>query len=41
LTGQRLAFAPDLKRRIEAGSLFDVAVLPPDIADDLIFARRP
>jgi molybdate transport system substrate-binding protein len=38
-TGQRLvieyAFAADLKRRIEAGSLFDVAILPPDIAGDL------
>jgi molybdate transport system substrate-binding protein len=38
-TGQRLvieyAFAADLKRRIEAGSPFDVAILPPDSADDL------
>jgi molybdate transport system substrate-binding protein len=41
-TGHRLvinyAFAADLKRRIEAGDPFDVAVLPPDMADDL--ARR-
>jgi molybdate transport system substrate-binding protein len=39
VTGQRLvveyAFAADLKRRIEAGSPFDVAILPPDSADDL------
>jgi molybdate transport system substrate-binding protein len=39
LTGQRLvieyAFAADLRRRIEAGSAFDVAILPPDIADEL------
>jgi len=38
-TGQRLvveyAFAADLKRRIEAGNPFDVAILPPDMADDL------
>jgi molybdate transport system substrate-binding protein len=41
-TGHRLVinyeFATDLKRRIEAGDPFDVAVLPPDLADDL--ARR-
>jgi molybdate transport system substrate-binding protein len=30
------AFAADLKRRIEAGDLFDVAILPPDMADDLV-----
>jgi molybdate transport system substrate-binding protein len=39
-TGHRLviefAFAADLKRRIEAGNPFDVAILPPDIADDLM-----
>jgi molybdate transport system substrate-binding protein len=39
LTGQKLvveyAFAAELKRRIEAGRPFDVAILPPDIADDL------
>jgi molybdate transport system substrate-binding protein len=39
-TGQRLAiesaFAADLKRRIEAGNPFDVAILPPDMADDLM-----
>ena len=39
-TGHRLviesAFAADLKRRIEAGSPFDVAILPPDMADDLM-----
>jgi molybdate transport system substrate-binding protein len=39
-TGQRLviesAFAADLKRRIEAGNPFDVAILPPDMADDLV-----
>jgi molybdate transport system substrate-binding protein len=39
-TGHRLvidyAFAADLKRRIEAGDPFDVAVLPPDMADDLV-----
>jgi molybdate transport system substrate-binding protein len=29
-------FAADLKRRIEAGDPFDVAVLPPDLADDLV-----
>jgi molybdate transport system substrate-binding protein len=38
-TGQRLvieyAFAADLKRRIEAGSPFDMAILPPDSAEDL------
>jgi hypothetical protein len=42
VTGHRLvieyAFAADLKRRIEACGPFDVAILPPDIADDL--ARR-
>ena len=41
-TGHRLviesAFAADLKRRIEAGNPFDVAILPPDMADD--FVRR-
>ncbi len=40
VTGQPLvveyAFAADLKRRIEAGDPFDVAILPPDIADDLV-----
>jgi molybdate transport system substrate-binding protein len=40
VTSQRLvieyAFAADLKRRIEAGDPFDVAILPPDIADDLV-----
>ena len=40
VTGHRLvieyAFAADLKRRIEAGNPFDVAILPPDIADDLV-----
>lgn len=40
MTGQRLvidyAFAADLKRRIEAGNSFDVAILPPDSADDLV-----
>jgi molybdate transport system substrate-binding protein len=40
LTGQRLvieyAFAADLKRRIEAADPFDVAILPPDIAEDLV-----
>jgi molybdate transport system substrate-binding protein len=39
-TGHRLvityAFAADLKRRIEAGDPFDVAVLPPDMADDMV-----
>jgi molybdate transport system substrate-binding protein len=39
-TGHRLvidyAFAADLGRRIEAGDPFDVAVLPPDMADDLV-----
>jgi molybdate transport system substrate-binding protein len=39
-TGHRLVinyeFAADLKRRIEAGAPFDVAVLPPDMADDLV-----
>jgi molybdate transport system substrate-binding protein len=39
-TGHRLVinyeFAADLKRRIEAGDPFDVAVLPPDLADDLV-----
>src|SRR5436190_4893096 len=39
-TGHRLvieyAFAADLKRRIEAGNPFDVAILPPDMADDLL-----
>jgi hypothetical protein len=40
MTGRQLvveyAFSPDLKRRIEAGDPFDVAILPPDIADDLM-----
>ena len=40
MTGRRLvveyAFSPDLKRRIEAGDPFDVAILPPDMADDLM-----
>jgi molybdate transport system substrate-binding protein len=40
VTGHRLvieyAFAADLNRRIEAGDPFDVAILPPDIADDLM-----
>jgi molybdate transport system substrate-binding protein len=39
-TGHRLVFnyefAADLKRRIEAGDPFDVAILPPDMADDLM-----
>jgi hypothetical protein len=39
-TGHRLLinyeFAADLKRRIEAGHPFDVAILPPDLADDLV-----
>jgi molybdate transport system substrate-binding protein len=39
-TGHRLVinyeFAADLKRRIEAGDPFDVAILPPDLADDLV-----
>jgi molybdate transport system substrate-binding protein len=39
-TGHRLAiryeFAADLKRRIEAGDPFDVAILPPEMADDLM-----
>lgn len=30
------AFSPDLKRRIEAGDPFDVAILPPDMAEDLM-----
>ncbi len=42
MTGHQLvveyAFAVDLKRRIEAGNPFDVAILPPDMADEL--ARR-
>jgi molybdate transport system substrate-binding protein len=29
-------FSTDLKRRIEAGDPFDVAILPPEVADDLI-----
>src|SRR4051794_35721462 len=40
VTGQRLtveyAFTAELKRRIESGSPFDAAILPPDKADDLI-----
>jgi molybdate transport system substrate-binding protein len=39
-TGHRLLinyeFAADLKRRIEAGDPFDVAILPPDLADGLV-----
>jgi len=39
-TGHRVLinyeFAADLKRRIEAGDPFDVAILPPDMADDLV-----
>jgi molybdate transport system substrate-binding protein len=39
-TGHQLVinyeFAADLKRRIEAGDPFDVAILPPDMADDLM-----
>jgi molybdate transport system substrate-binding protein len=39
-TGHRLVinyeFAADLKRRIEAGDPFDVAILPPDMADELV-----
>src|SRR5262245_49726154 len=39
-TGHRLAmtydFAAALKRRIEAGDAFDVAILAPDMADDLV-----
>jgi molybdate transport system substrate-binding protein len=39
-TGHRLIinyeFAADLKRRIEAGDPFDVAILPPDLAEDLV-----
>jgi molybdate transport system substrate-binding protein len=39
-TGHRLVvsyeFAADLKRRIEADDPFDVAILPPDLADDLV-----
>jgi molybdate transport system substrate-binding protein len=38
-TGHRVLinyeFAADLKRRIEAGDPFDVAILPPDLADEL------
>jgi molybdate transport system substrate-binding protein len=40
MTGHRLVinyeFSTDLKRRIEAGDPFDVAILPPDMADDLM-----
>ena len=40
MTGRRLAiesaFAAELKRRIEAGDPFDVAILAPDMADDLV-----
>jgi len=43
-TGHRLLinyeFAADLKRRIEAGGAFDVAILPPDMADDLMRRRK-
>jgi molybdate transport system substrate-binding protein len=43
-TGRRLtidyAFATGLQRRIEAGEPFDVAILPPDIADDLVRGQR-
>jgi molybdate transport system substrate-binding protein len=39
-TGHRLVinyeFSTDLKRRIEAGEPFDVAILPPEMADDLM-----
>jgi molybdate transport system substrate-binding protein len=39
-TGHRLVidyeFAADLKRRIEAGDPFDVAILPPNLVDDLV-----
>jgi molybdate transport system substrate-binding protein len=39
-TGHRLVisyeFSTDLKRRIEAGDPFDVAILPPEVADDLM-----
>jgi molybdate transport system substrate-binding protein len=39
-TGHRLVinyeFSTDLKRRIEAGDPFDVAILPPDVADELM-----
>jgi molybdate transport system substrate-binding protein len=39
-TGHRLVvhyeFSTDLKRRIEAGDPFYVAILPPDVADDLM-----
>src|SRR5579863_4272231 len=39
VTGRKLvaeyAFSPDLKRRIEAGDPCDVAMLPPDMTDDL------
>jgi molybdate transport system substrate-binding protein len=39
-TGHRLVityeFSTDLKRRIEAGDPFDVAILPPEIADELM-----
>jgi molybdate transport system substrate-binding protein len=39
-TGHRIAvryeFSTDLERRIEAGDPFDVAILPPDMADDLM-----
>ena len=40
MTGHRLviesAFSTDLERRIESGDPFDVAILPPDMADDLM-----
>ena len=40
MTGRKLvveyAFSPDLKRPIQAGDPFDVAMLPPDMADDLM-----
>jgi molybdate transport system substrate-binding protein len=40
MTGRKLvveyAFSPTLKRRIEGGNPFDVAILPPDMADDLM-----
>jgi len=40
VTGQRLtveyAFAAELKPRIESGSPFDAAILPPDKAGDLM-----
>jgi molybdate transport system substrate-binding protein len=44
MTGRKLvaeyAFSPDLKRRIEAGDPFDVAILPPEMADDLMTRHK-